>query len=82
MNTAFLGSRPACLPKIVPTEAGPAALKASLCFEAPYLIEKLVNDHLADSGGGTGEPQGSQALPVPEQGRPKQAMGDALVSHR
>jgi hypothetical protein len=30
-------------------EAGPAIFAASLCFEAPYLIEKLVNDHVCAS---------------------------------
>jgi hypothetical protein len=36
-------------PRSVPTEAGPATLEASLSFEAPYLIEKLVNDHVCDN---------------------------------
>src|ERR1700730_6870093 len=49
VNTAFLSSSAGMPPRIVLTEAGPATLKASLCFEAPYLIEKLVNDRVCDS---------------------------------
>jgi hypothetical protein len=35
--------------RVTLTEAGPATFAASLCFEAPYLIEKLVNDHVCAS---------------------------------
>lgn len=49
MNIAFLSSSASMPSRSVLTEAGPAALKASLSFEAPYLIEKLVNDHVCDS---------------------------------